>query len=113
VTRKRVTRPAAQTEIIDQADYLAEHASEAIAYRFLAAVDDTVNSLLDMPGIGALWGSEHPRLHDIRRKPVKGFPNHLVFYRATDDLVEVLHLYHAAQNIEQLLEEDVETGEAP
>lgn len=53
MTRKRATRQSAQLEIDDQADYLAEHASEPVAYRFLAAVDETIDSLIEMPGVGA------------------------------------------------------------
>lgn len=106
MSRQRLIRPAAQAEIVDQASYLAEHAGEAVAYRFLAAVDETVGLLLDAPHIGALWGSCHPRLHGIRRRGIKGFRDHLVFYRATDESVEILHLYHAARNIGALLEDE-------
>jgi hypothetical protein len=42
VNRAPVIRPAAQAEIDQQAAYLAENASEAIAHRFLAAVEETI-----------------------------------------------------------------------
>ncbi len=102
--RRLVIRPSAEREIDDQTQYLADEASVAVARRFLAAINTTLSLLQDEPGLGARWSSEHPRLHDVRRKIVKGFRNYLIFYRADQTQVEVLHLYHAAQNIDELLE---------
>ena len=99
-------RPAAEVEIDDQAAYLAEHASELIALRFLAAVDETLARLRETPGIGSVWGSEHARLQGVHRCKVAGFPNHLLFYRYDENTVEVLHVYHGKQDIDGRLGDD-------
>jgi toxin ParE1/3/4 len=109
VTRKSIIRPAAQAEIDQQADYLAENASEEVAYRFLAAVEKTVALLVRTPGIGSPWISSNPRLEGIRKQQVAGFPSYLVFYRHDDQSIEVLHLYHGRQEIEARLNEEADT----
>lgn len=109
--RQCLIRPAAQAEIDDQADFLDEHAGEAVAHRFLVAVDETIEFLRTMPEVGPLWVSDHPQLQGVRRYPVKGFKNLLLFYRATGAMLDVLHLYHGAQNIDSRMEADEETSE--
>jgi len=106
VIRKSVIRPAAQAEIDQQADYLAEHAGEAFALRFLEAVRSTIISLLELPGASNPWLSDNPRLNGIRKHKVNGFPNHLLFYRCTKTDIEFLHLYHAKQDFAERLTED-------
>jgi len=106
VIRKSVIRPAAQAEIDQQADYLAEYAGDAIALRFLDAVQSTITSLLELPDAGSPWLSDDPRLQDIRKRSVSGFPNHLLFYRCTASAIEFLHLYHAKQDIAGRLTDD-------
>jgi toxin ParE1/3/4 len=110
VTRKCIIRPAAQAEIDQQADYLAQNASEETALRFLAAVEKTIALLVRTPGIGSPWISSNPRLEGIRRQQVAGLPSYLVFYRHDDQSIEVLHLYHARQEIEGRLTEDADSS---
>jgi plasmid stabilization system protein ParE len=113
VSRQRIIRPTAQAEIDDQADYLAKHASDAVAYRFLTAVDETIAFLLETPGVGSRWISDHPRLQSVRRHRIKGFPNHSLFYRYHHASIEILHLYHGKQDIEGRLSEVDGTGSEP
>lgn len=103
MTRNWIIRPAAQAEIDQQADYLAEHASESVAYRFIAAVEETLFTLLDAPELGSPWASNNERLQGIRRQIVSGFPNHLVFYRHAGNALELLHVYHGKQAVEARL----------
>jgi plasmid stabilization system protein ParE len=56
-----------------------------------------------MPDIGTRWLSDHAALQDVRYYHVEDFPNHLVFYRKVADAVEVLHVFHGARNIDDLL----------
>lgn len=100
MTRLRVIWPAAQLEIDHHAEYLATHADEVTAERFLDAVDETVANLLKFPGSGSFWVSDHPQLQGIRKRRIVGFDNHLLFYRYDERSVEILHLFHGAQDIE-------------
>jgi len=40
----------------------------------------------------------------LRRWPVKGFENWLIFNQAKHDCIEVVHLMHGARDIETLLD---------
>jgi toxin ParE1/3/4 len=104
-----VKRPAAVRDILQHADYLAEHASFAVATRFARAIEQTISKLATMPGMGTLWNAEHPRLSELRFFPVSKFRNHLVFYRPQPEGgVEVVRVLHGAQDIEALFDENDE-----
>jgi toxin ParE1/3/4 len=100
-------RPQAQAEIDDHAEYIARDSPEA-ARRFLVAAQQTFEMLHGMPQMGALWESPDPRLRGVRRHPIRDFKNYLVFYRPAGHTIDVLHVFHGAQNITDLLgdEED-------
>ncbi|MGB7159960.1 MAG: type II toxin-antitoxin system RelE/ParE family toxin [Tepidisphaeraceae bacterium] len=77
--------------------------SEALAIRFIDAVQVTLKDLARAPRIGSLKQYESPRLAGVRSWWVRGFRNHLVFYFATDDGIDVLAVAHGAQDVERLL----------
>lgn len=61
MTRRRlIIRSAARTDILRYVRYLLEHNARAAAERFPDAVDQTLERLLDMPGMGALQAFTHP-----------------------------------------------------
>ena len=74
--------------------------------RFLNRVETTLNSLLDMPGLGSPWESDSPQLHGLRYWPVKGFPKHLIFYREVPTGIEVLRLCHAYRDLDALFSDE-------
>lgn len=111
MTRRCIVFPAAQTEIDQQADYLAQHAGAAVAHRFLVAIEQTLTMLLATPGVGGPWISDHPRLQNIRRHKVGGFPNYSLFYRHDPNTVEILHLYHAKQDIGSRLDNEADASD--
>jgi toxin ParE1/3/4 len=50
-----------------------------------------------------LCGFRRRALRLIRRWPVKGFENWLIFYQARRDGAEIVHVIHGARDIDQLL----------
>jgi toxin ParE1/3/4 len=98
-------RPLARNDARETATYLAVEASEAIAERFLTALQDLVNTLADMPGIGAPCAFRSPFLKDVRRFPVTGFENWLVFYRTSKDRIDIIRVLHGARDIESIFEQ--------
>jgi toxin ParE1/3/4 len=95
-----ITRPHAQLDLIETADYLAKTAGMATAERFLKAVEKTFAKLAASPGLGSPWESPHPRLQGIRTWPVKGFPKMIIFFRPTETGIEVLHVLHGMRDLE-------------
>lgn len=71
------------TDIIDHALVIARRqpAAAAAARRFVAATEDAIRKLADMPCMGTIRESSDPDLIGLRQWPVKGFRNFLVIYR--------------------------------
>ncbi len=96
-------RARARRDILSNAEYLEEHGGLETALRFLDAIQNTFEALARMPKMGASCAFRSPALRHIRRWPVKGFENWLIFYLARRNGVEIVHLIHGARDIESLL----------
>ncbi len=99
-----VLRPAARRDLLEHYLFIGRDSPDA-AERFIAAADRTFELLAGMPEMGTRWVTENVALHGVRRHPITGFPNHLVFYRPTEDGVDILHIFHGARDIPTLLDE--------
>ncbi|WP_446745250.1 type II toxin-antitoxin system RelE/ParE family toxin [Silvibacterium acidisoli] len=95
---------AAASAIVEQADFY-DGRSDSIAHKWEEAVHAAIRSLLTMPDRGARCHFTHPQLQAMRRIPVPGFPQHLIFYRhiREENLVLIVHVLHGARDIEELL----------
>ena len=96
-------RARARRDILSSAEYLDEHGGAETAQRFLDATQSTFEALAKMPRVGVLCAFSKPALRRVRRWPVKGFENWLIFYRARRNGVEIFHVIHGARDIESLL----------
>jgi toxin ParE1/3/4 len=81
-----------------------------IASRFFEAAYRAFNQLLEMPRIGAPHAHLSPRLEGLRRWAVPGFRSYLIFYRETEQGIEVLRVLHGARDLDKILVEDHESG---
>jgi toxin ParE1/3/4 len=97
-------RARARRDILSNAEYLDEHGGEETAQRFLDAAQNTFEALAKMPKLGVLCAFRSSSLRRIRRWPVKGFENWLIFYLPRRDGVEIVHLIHGSRDIESLFE---------
>jgi toxin ParE1/3/4 len=84
-------------------EYLSRR-SLATAQRFVDKVDETVQGLCSTTTPGMPWMSENPRLRGLRWTKVRGFPNHLLFFRVSDELIEIIRILHGARDIETILD---------
>ncbi len=98
-----LVRARARRDILRSAEYLEEEGGEPLAQRFINAVRDTFDALAGVPNAGVACKFSWPALQRVRRWPVKGFENWLVFYLPKGDGVEILHVIHGARDIESLL----------
>lgn len=97
-------RPLVIRDLIELATYIAEDNLDA-SDRFLAAAEETFKQLAKMPGMGKLSQFSNLNLADVRQQAVKGFRNHLIFYRPTTSGVEILRVIHGARDLEAILDE--------
>lgn len=104
---KIIKTPKAKLDLIDLASYLynADPMSDA-SERFLEAAENAFARVADFPGVGVAYSSAASSLLGLRRWPIPGFRNYLVFYRSVGADVEIVRVLHAARDINTALEED-------
>lgn len=100
--------PYALNSLRDQVLYLEENASSEIAERYIDAVEATLSFIEKEPGVGSPCQFIHPRLHGLRRWPVKGFENYLLFYQETKEGLRLLYVFHGHQDINSILDDPQE-----
>jgi toxin ParE1/3/4 len=105
VSRKLIIKPAATKDMQELVDYIAERNYDA-AVRLGRAMQETLNRLLQFPGLGRVRDYRNPRLKGMRMRPTDGFSNYLIFYLPSDDIIEVVRVLHAARDIESLFHDD-------
>jgi plasmid stabilization system protein ParE len=98
MARTIVIAAHASRDVVKQARYLATYASPTVARRFQKAVADTITRLQRMPGLGSEVDFENPRTAGVQVWPVRRFEKYLLFYRAHEDTLEVLRLFHSSQD---------------
>lgn len=96
-------KPWAEQDLLDHFVYIGERNPTA-AERFLDAAEKAFTLLAHNPGMGRLWVSASPHLAGVRSWNVPKFKNYRIFYRAIEGGIEVLHVFHAARDIQTLLE---------
>ena len=99
-------RPLADRDIDGHVAYLAQEAGDAVALRFLDAIERTFSTLAEQPALGSPRLFDEARLEGTRVLPVVEFRKVLVFYMRSGDTIEVLRVLHGARDIPPLLEDD-------
>jgi toxin ParE1/3/4 len=102
-------RSLAVEAVMEQAEYIGR-SSPAASDKFLLATELTFTQLEQMPGMGHRYESTQPRLAGVRVWSVKGFPNHLVFYRPVQGGIEVILVIHGARDIPTVLAQEIRKG---
>lgn len=96
-------RPQARIDLAGCYAYIGERNSEA-ARRFLLAAEATLAALARLPGTGASFEVENPRLAGLRCGRVKRFKNYLIFYLPIAGGIDVIRVLHGARNLRDILE---------
>jgi toxin ParE1/3/4 len=96
-------RPEAERDMDLQALYYLQHAGLAIASRFYDAVQETANLIASQPEIGQRFSTADSRHAGVRFRRVSGFGEHLMFYQAGSDVIEIVRVLHGKQDIDAVL----------
>lgn len=96
--------PSADKDLDEAAIYYAEEAGAEVALRFLDAVQQAFDFVHANPAAGSPGQYRTRKLEGVRRWPVPGFKVHLVFYRFSDEWVDIVRVLHGARDIEGIFE---------
>ena len=103
---KYVLRPAAKDDIIQQFRYYLLADAFETASKFLEAVDESIETILAMPQIGAPKTLCNPILEGLRSWPVKNFKDILIFYVIRPEVLRIVRVIHGRRDINKTLERD-------
>lgn len=79
--------------------------SRIAAGRFYEIVDEAIELILRMPGIGTLLTESLPRFNDVRRLTLQ-WENYQLFYSRIGDEIVIIRAVHGARSREHLLDVD-------
>jgi toxin ParE1/3/4 len=99
-------RPRARLDLLEQFVYLGEQAGVELAERYFAAIDKTCLHVVKHPLSGTPYDSGIARLDGLRRFPVSGFENYLIFYLSLENGIDIIRVLHGARDIDQLFVEE-------
>ncbi len=97
MTRRVYLLAAANEELEEQHAWYALNAGPRTAQRFLYELRTTFRRLAASPGRGRFLLTARPELIGLRYWLIRGFPM-IVYFRAVDDGIEILHVLHAARD---------------
>jgi toxin ParE1/3/4 len=95
-------RPLAVRDLDAHSAFIAR-TQRAAARRFVRVTEKALTRLALNPALGPVWDSQDPRLTGLRCWTLRGFPNHVIFYRAVADGIEVVRILHGAQDLNRII----------
>lgn len=98
--------PAAENDLLDQADYYDQQSGLALGDRFLTACEEGFARLGAFPESGTALRFRHPRLQSIRFILVPSFENILIFYTFCDGQVRIVRVLRGNRDIDEILEQE-------
>jgi toxin ParE1/3/4 len=102
-----VIRPQARDDIIRQFRwYLVEQDAPEAAFRFLEAVEESVQQVVRMPDMGAPKVLRNPALEGLRSWPVQGFEDVRIYYVVQAEILKVVRVLHSKRDINRILERE-------
>jgi len=102
VKYRAIVLPRAELDQAAIFDYLSRDSLE-VALRFIDRMKQTIEGLCLHATPGMPWVAANPRLASMRWAKVRDFPNHLIFFHVSGDLLEVARILHGARDIDNIL----------
>lgn len=104
--REAKKQPQALEDLYRQGRYYTEAGSPEIAIRFLAAAERAFAQLVTMPEMGARRTYRNARLAGLRLWRIRGFREHLIFYRPIRAGIEVVRVLHAKRDLAGIFDDE-------
>lgn len=96
--RSVILRELARRDIEDVVDFYAREAGEAVAMRFVTALETTLAGICARPALGSPRFGHELGLPGLRSRGIRRFP-YLVFYMEGAQDVDVWRVLHAQRDI--------------
>lgn len=96
-------RAAAKRDLVGHYVYLADQAGLEVAERFLRHAEESFASLSRHPKMGIALKLRPSELTGIRKWPIKGFENFLIFYLPQSKRISIVRILHGSQDWWSLL----------
>ena len=97
--------PQAQRDLFELADFISQDSLDAAA-RFLDAAESAFHLLASMPEMGTLCRFRSLEAAGVRVWSIRGFENHLLFYRPIKAGIDVVRVIHGARDIQAIFTGD-------
>lgn len=98
-------KPRAYLDLDELAAWIQQDDPKS-ALRLLEQAESTFDALAEMPGTGIPYRVRNPRLASLRCSPIRGFPNHLVFYLPIVGGIDVIRVLHGSRDLPRILEQE-------
>jgi toxin ParE1/3/4 len=102
MNRKVVLRPQIPDDLHAITEYL-DRSSTVVADRFFTSAFAAFDDIAAQPGMGSPKHFNRANLGGIRSWAIRGFPNHLIYYRVHAEAVIILAVLHGARDIGSIL----------
>ena len=89
---------AAKRDLVRHYIYLFDNAGLEVAERLLLQTEKSFVSLSRHPKMGIELQVRRPQLAGVRKWPVKGFENFLIFYRPQAKGISIVRVLHGSQD---------------
>ena len=91
-------RAEARCDLDRHSDYLLAVAGVESASKFVEAARHSFRVIAQSPHLGPALRSSNPRMAEMRKWRVRGFPKFLIFYLPMTGGVRIVRVLHAAQD---------------
>ncbi len=103
-------RPRVYDDLIDHYTVIYKDQPDS-AEQFLDEVEANLLKLAEHPKMGSAVEPVIPRLETLRKWPIPGFRNFLIFYLVRPDAIEVIRVLNGARDIPAVLRVELLTDE--
>jgi toxin ParE1/3/4 len=93
-------------DLLNKTDWYREHASSEIADHFVVAVEETLQNLTKMPGMGRPHFTSWPEFEGMRSyRVLRPFNRLVIFYRHDSEVLFAERLIHGTRDLPRRLRE--------
>jgi toxin ParE1/3/4 len=94
-----VRKPRVRQDLKEHFLFIGQNSLRS-AQRFLKAAENAFAQLARVPELGSTWETQKLDLIGLRVWPIPRFRSYLVFYRTTEQGIEIVRVLHAARDLE-------------